>query len=91
MGGEQSEYRQCDNDDYTVSNVTGNQTGDGAGCMLKLRDRVFQTDTEGLDVQKPAWGLESKFRITVMAREKKMMTRNFAWLPVNRQDGGRHS
>lgn len=51
--GEQSEHTQGDNDDYTVSNVTGqqkvNQTGDGTGCVLELRDGVFQTDKEGPD------------------------------------------
>lgn len=51
--GEQSEHTQGDNDDYTVSNVTGqqkvNQTGDGTGCVLELGDSVFQTDKEGPD------------------------------------------
>lgn len=51
--GEQSEHMQGDNEDYTVSNVTGqqkvNQTGDGTGCVLELRDSVFQTDKEGPD------------------------------------------
>jgi hypothetical protein len=40
---------------------------------VELRDRVCQTDREGLDFEKPALGFGSKFRITVMVQVKKII------------------